>query len=62
LVKETFDDDRSHSVKLKLQQRQASEKGDFDSSNSYPWASAELHPDLEIAAIVMQVPFERERA
>ncbi|KAF5460667.1 hypothetical protein F2P56_020520 [Juglans regia] len=59
LVKETFvDDDRSHPMKLKLQQRQATEKGDFDSSNSYPWTSAELHPNLEIAAIVIQVPFE----
>jgi hypothetical protein len=62
LVKETFDDDRSHPVKLKLQQRQASEKGDFGSSNSYPWASAELHPDLEIAAVVMHVPFERRES
>ncbi|KAG6634069.1 hypothetical protein I3843_12G092700 [Carya illinoinensis] len=58
LFKETFEDDRSHPTKLKLQQRQASEKGDFDSSNSYPWTSAELHSNLEIAAIVIQVPFE----
>jgi len=62
LVKETFDDDRSAPVKLKLQQRQASEKGDFGCSNSYPWSSAELHPDLEIAAIVMQVPLEKRES
>lgn len=62
LVKETFDNDTSHPVKLKLQQRHPSEKGDFGSSNSYPWASAELHPDLEIAAIVMQVPLEKRES
>uniref|UniRef100_A0A2N9J010 Uncharacterized protein n=1 Tax=Fagus sylvatica TaxID=28930 RepID=A0A2N9J010_FAGSY len=62
LVKEPFEGDRSHPMKLKLQQRQAYEKGDFDSSNSYPWASAQLNPDLEIAAIVMQVPFEKRES
>lgn len=58
LVKDPFEDNRSHPFKHKLQQRQASEKGDFDSSDFYPWASAQLNPDLEIAAIVMQVPYE----
>ncbi|KAG2681159.1 hypothetical protein I3843_11G131600 [Carya illinoinensis] len=62
LAKETFENDRSHSMKVKLKQRQSSEKGDFNSSNSYPWASAELHPNLEIAAIVMQVPFEKRES
>ncbi|KAF3960930.1 hypothetical protein CMV_014402 [Castanea mollissima] len=62
LVKEPFEDNRSHPFKHKLQQRQASEKGDFDSSDFYPWASAQLNPDLEIAAIVMQVPYENRES
>lgn len=61
-IKETLQDDRSRSMKLKLQQRQAPEKGNFDSSNCYPWASAELHPNLEIAAIIMQVPIEKRKS
>lgn len=31
---------------------------DFDSSTHYPWTPSDLHPNLEIAAVVIQVPFE----
>ncbi|GAV57954.1 DUF3527 domain-containing protein [Cephalotus follicularis] len=30
--------------------------------NPYPWASADLHPNLEIAATVIQVPFEKRES
>ncbi|KAJ6695451.1 hypothetical protein OIU74_014552 [Salix koriyanagi] len=38
------------------------DRGDFDSSNPYPWAAAVLHPDLEIAAIVIQLPFAKRES
>ncbi|KAB5573568.1 hypothetical protein DKX38_000762 [Salix brachista] len=49
-------------VKLKHQPKNAFDRGNFDSSNPYPWASAVLHPDLEIAAIVIQLPFSRRES
>uniref|UniRef100_A0A7N0U142 Uncharacterized protein n=1 Tax=Kalanchoe fedtschenkoi TaxID=63787 RepID=A0A7N0U142_KALFE len=33
-----------------------------DSTSSYPWARAHLHPNLEVAAIVVQVPFEKRES
>ncbi|KAJ7952306.1 DUF3527 domain-containing protein [Quillaja saponaria] len=62
-VRETSkQDEGAHPVKHKLHQRNASENGDFDCSNSYPWVPAELHPSLEIAAIVMQAPFHKRES
>lgn len=31
-------------------------------SNPYPWASGDLHPNLEIAAFVIEVPFEKRES
>ncbi|KAM3001380.1 uncharacterized protein LOC126626488 [Malus sylvestris] len=51
--------DESCPTKVKLQQKHASDKSDNDTS---AWPSAELHPSLEIAAIVMQVPLEKRES
>ncbi|KAF5183325.1 putative bromo-adjacent domain protein [Thalictrum thalictroides] len=40
----------------------ASATVDLDSSTHYPWAPADLHPNLEIAAVVIQVPFEKRES
>ncbi|KAF9617654.1 hypothetical protein IFM89_037717 [Coptis chinensis] len=40
----------------------ASATDNFDVSPHYPWAPADLHPNLEIAAIVIQVPFEKRES
>ncbi|KAL5727496.1 hypothetical protein ACHQM5_000685 [Ranunculus cassubicifolius] len=34
----------------------------FDGSTQYPWAPTDLHPNLEIAATVIQVPFEKSES
>ena len=64
LVGQTLElNDPSHNaVKLKCQTNHASNKDDFDAAVPYPWAPAKLHPDLEIAAIVIQVPFEKRES
>ncbi|KAJ6326758.1 hypothetical protein OIU78_013778 [Salix suchowensis] len=48
--------------KFKHQSQHGFDRGDFDSSNPYPWAAAVLHPDLEIAAIVIQLPFAKRES
>ncbi|GKV23128.1 hypothetical protein SLEP1_g32898 [Rubroshorea leprosula] len=49
--------DGTEALKLKDPSNLSCDNGSFDSSNeSKPWASADLHPNLEIAAIVLQVP------
>ncbi|QHO41985.1 uncharacterized protein [Arachis hypogaea] len=35
---------------------------DFDESNSCPLSSAELHPNLEIASIRLQIPFDKRKS
>ncbi|XP_042505763.1 uncharacterized protein LOC122082335 [Macadamia integrifolia] len=47
-------------AKLKHQVRHASD--DSDASTAYPWAPADLHPYLEIAAISIQVPFQKRES
>lgn len=48
--------------KPKLQQKHASENCDYGSIDSCPWDSADLHPNLESAAIVMQIPFSKRES
>ncbi|KAJ4953504.1 hypothetical protein NE237_030336 [Protea cynaroides] len=47
-------------AKLKHQARNASD--DSDVSTAYPWAPVDLHPHLEIAAVVIQVPFQKRES
>ncbi|KAF8365139.1 hypothetical protein HHK36_028943 [Tetracentron sinense] len=54
--------DVSDPVKPKLQTRHASGNDSVDASTSYPWAPEYLHPNLEIAAIVIEVPFEMRKS
>ncbi|XP_038725721.1 uncharacterized protein LOC120016848 [Tripterygium wilfordii] len=54
-------DDRSRAAKVKHQVN-ASDGCEFYSSNPYPFAPAILHPNLETAAIVIQVPFEKRES
>lgn len=30
-------------------------------SNSYPWANSDLHPNLEVASVVIQIPFDSKK-
>ncbi|KAK6947782.1 Protein of unknown function DUF3527 [Dillenia turbinata] len=63
-MKEPVDaNDASDLVKLKNQAKSGSGTniGRNCSSIPYPWAPADLQPNLEIAAIVIQVPFERRK-
>ncbi|KAA8522408.1 hypothetical protein F0562_013231 [Nyssa sinensis] len=55
-------DEVSDQLKLKLHPKDVHDNGHFDSSTPHPWMPADLHRNLEIAAIVIQVPLEnRER-
>ncbi|KAL2543673.1 hypothetical protein Fot_12906 [Forsythia ovata] len=49
-------------TKTKLQLKHSRDSGYFDSSTPHPIPAAELHPELEIAAIIMQVPFEKRES
>ncbi|KAJ4980937.1 hypothetical protein NE237_031774 [Protea cynaroides] len=49
-------------VKLKRQAKHASGSGDLDVTTPYPWAPADLHPYLEIAAVVIQAPFQKRES
>ncbi|XP_050229543.1 uncharacterized protein LOC126678692 [Mercurialis annua] len=55
-------DNGSEPKKLKNLSRRACDSADADSTNSYPWPSAILHSDLEIAAIVIQLPFAKRES
>lgn len=56
-------DNKSDSVERKHQPNHVSDDWEFDaSSESNPWAAANLHPDLEIAAIIIQDPFEKRES
>lgn len=50
------------SIKNKLQQKLLSGNVDLDKPNSYHWLSKELHSSLEIAAIVLQIPFHKRES
>lgn len=63
LVGETFRvNDGTPLEKPKFQQKHASENCDYGSIDSCPWDSADLNPDLESAAIVMQIPFNKRES
>ncbi|XP_043717170.1 uncharacterized protein LOC122665160 [Telopea speciosissima] len=49
-------------AKLKHQTRHASGNDYSDVSTPYPWAPADLLPYLEIAAVVIQVPFQKRES
>ena len=55
-------DGNSDAAKFKHQPQHAFDRGDLDSSNPYPWAAAVLHPDLEIAAVVIKLPFTKRES
>lgn len=61
-VAETLElDEATLTGEVKNQQTFASSDS-VNSSNLHPWAAANLHPSLEIAAIVMQAPFEKRES
>ncbi|KAJ4834435.1 hypothetical protein Tsubulata_025650 [Turnera subulata] len=55
-------DDGSDAGSMKHKQEHAFARGNFDPSNPYPYAPAQLHPNLEIAAIVIQLPFAKRES
>nr|XP_010918545.1 uncharacterized protein LOC105042884 [Elaeis guineensis]XP_019705586.1 uncharacterized protein LOC105042884 [Elaeis guineensis]XP_029119753.1 uncharacterized protein LOC105042884 [Elaeis guineensis] len=52
--------ERSNSLERQLHVRHAFSSCDSDASTSYPWSPADLLPHLEIAAIVIQIPFNKK--
>ncbi|XP_059642950.1 uncharacterized protein LOC132284833 [Cornus florida] len=54
-------DEASDQSKLKFRSKDAPVIDHFD-SNAHPWLPADLHPNLEIAAIVTQVPLEKRES
>ncbi|XP_058200806.1 uncharacterized protein LOC131315645 [Rhododendron vialii] len=55
-------EDVADESKLNLQQKHATKSTHFDSSTPRPWVPTDLHPGLEIAAIVIQVPFGKRES
>ncbi|KAL7234846.1 hypothetical protein ACSBR1_018332 [Camellia fascicularis] len=55
-------DNVSDQSKLKLQLKHSTDNGHFDKSTPHPWALEDLHPSLEIAAVVIQVPFAKRES
>ncbi|XP_038982745.1 uncharacterized protein LOC103710319 [Phoenix dactylifera] len=53
--------ERSNSMEHQLHVRHAVSSCDSHASTSYPWSPADLHPHLEIAAIVIQIPFNKKK-
>ncbi|KAI4315420.1 hypothetical protein L6164_028232 [Bauhinia variegata] len=49
-------------IKKNNQHKLLSDDVDFDDSNFYPLLSSELYPNLEIAAIVLQIPFHKRES
>ncbi|KAH1251454.1 hypothetical protein GmHk_05G014325 [Glycine max] len=62
LKEETLGLDENHVVKNKLQDKPLSSSVEFDDLNSYPYLSTECYPNLEIAAIVLQIPFSKRES
>ncbi|TKY45481.1 hypothetical protein E2542_SST30554 [Spatholobus suberectus] len=59
---ETLRLDESRAVKNKLQDKSLSRNVEFDDLNSYPYLSTECYSNLEIAAIVLQIPFSKRES
>ncbi|XP_022873863.1 uncharacterized protein LOC111392699 [Olea europaea var. sylvestris] len=55
-------DEVSTRKKTKLQLKHSRDSGHFNSSTPLPLLAAELHPELEIAAIIMQIPFAKRES
>ncbi|KAL8138921.1 hypothetical protein V2J09_004922 [Rumex salicifolius] len=55
-------DDRFDSGLLQSKATNALEKSSSDYSSPYPWAPTDLHPSLETAAFVIQVPFKKRES
>ncbi|EHA8591509.1 hypothetical protein COCNU_scaffold065735G000010 [Cocos nucifera] len=53
--------ERSNSMEHQLHARHAISSCDSDASTSYPWSPADLRPQVEIAAIVIRVPFNKKK-
>lgn len=49
-------------IKTKKKSKNAHGTGCFDSSGPHPLAPEELHPELEIAAMVIELPFEKRES
>ena len=63
LAGETLEsENRTLPGEVKVQQKHVSNNGEFNHSNPHPWTPANLHPSLEIAAIVMQTAFEKRES
>ncbi|XP_061348680.1 uncharacterized protein LOC133294048 [Gastrolobium bilobum] len=63
LKEETFRlDEENLAIKNKLQDKPLSSNVDFVDSNCYPLLSTESHSNLEIAAIVLQIPFTKRES
>ncbi|ESW32056.1 hypothetical protein PHAVU_002G289500 [Phaseolus vulgaris] len=54
--------DENHSVKNKLQDKSLPSNVEFDDLNSFPCSPTECHSNLEIAAIVLQIPFYKRES
>ncbi|XP_065858281.1 uncharacterized protein [Euphorbia lathyris] len=55
-------DNAAEHIGLKNRRKHAPESDAFDSSNPCPWPSAVLHSDLEIAAVVIQLPIDKRES
>ncbi|ESQ38356.1 hypothetical protein EUTSA_v10028472mg [Eutrema salsugineum] len=59
----TMSGDVSESVKQRSQPKRTSQSYDLEASNgTNPWSAADLHPDLEIAAIIIQDTIEKRES
>ncbi|XP_028767474.1 uncharacterized protein LOC114725156 [Neltuma alba] len=61
--RETFElDEKTPAIKNKLQDKLLFGSVDFNDSKSYPLLCSELRQNLEIAAIVLQIPFHKRES
>ncbi|KAL1194187.1 hypothetical protein V5N11_018575 [Cardamine amara subsp. amara] len=59
----TMSGDTSDTMKQRSQPKRTSQSYDLESSNgTNPWSAADLHPDLEIAAIIIQDTIEKRES
>ncbi|WOK98917.1 hypothetical protein Cni_G07629 [Canna indica] len=54
--------ERKHSVEHPDPARHGFSSGDSNASTSYPWLPENLHPQLEIAAVEIQIPFIKKQS
>ncbi|KAL0877000.1 hypothetical protein Bca101_026705 [Brassica carinata] len=59
----TLSRDASDTMKQRSQPKRSSQSCDLEASNgTSPWSAADLHPDLEIAAIIIQETIEKRES